>query len=146
MCDLGGAVLIRNGPGASPFVEGDIDLDLMPFATRVIEAFELGLKAFQVEVGPGGLEIAPLEQGHPGRCRLKLFRPRQGKARLCAFFYKRSNLAWSRDRFSYGGVEFRPEQATEDDVRSWRAWLLSGFDPELRPPGWRRAFLFDVPE
>jgi len=146
MCDLGGAVLIRNGPGASPFVEGDIDLDLMPFATRVIEAFELGLKAFQVVVGPGGLEIAPLEQGNPGRCRLKLFRPRQGKARLCAFFYKRSNLAWSRDRFSYGGVEFRPEQATDEDVLSWRAWLLSGFDPELRPPGWRRAFLFDVPE
>lgn len=139
-------MLIRNGPDAAPFIEGDIDLDLMPFATRVIEAFELGLKAFQVEVGPGGLEIAPLEQGHPGRCRLKLFRPRQGKTRLCAFFYKRSNLAWSRDRFSYGGVEFRPEQATAEDVLSWRAWLLSGFDPELRPPGWRRAFLFDVPE
>jgi hypothetical protein len=138
----GGAMLIRNGPDASP----ESGLDFMPFAARALEVFELGLEPFQVEVGSGGLEIAPLEAGHPGRCRLKLFRPRQGKARLCAFFYKRSNLAWSRDRFSYGGVEFRPEQATDEDVLSWRAWLLSGFDPELRPPGWRRAFLFDVPE
>lgn len=145
MGSLGGAVLIhRKSPEVSPFIEGEPDL--MRFASRVLDVFDLGLEPFQVEVGPGGLDIVPLEGGHPGRCRLKLFRPRQGKARLCAFFYKRSNLAWSRDRFSYGGVEFRPEQATDEDVLSWRAWLRSGFDPELRPPGWRRAFLFDVPE
>ncbi|HET9940241.1 MAG TPA: hypothetical protein VFR25_04005 [Candidatus Eisenbacteria bacterium] len=120
--------------------------DLDPTMMRVVHAFEDGLEPFELEIGPGSLDIAPLERGKPRRCRLKLFRPREGKERLCAFFYKRSNLAWSRDRFSYGGVEFRPEQATDEDVASWRAWLLSGFDPERRPPGWRRAFLFDIPE
>ncbi|HEU4940866.1 MAG TPA: hypothetical protein VFT97_04550 [Candidatus Eisenbacteria bacterium] len=143
MDGLGGGVLIHRNAPDDP-LEGEVDP--MPFAARVLEVFGVASEPFQVEIGPGGLEIAPLEEGRPGRCRLKLFRPRQGKARLCAFFYKRSNLAWSRDRFSYGGVEFRPEQATDEDVLSWRAWLLSGFDPELRPPGWRRAFLFDVPE
>ena len=118
----------------------------MPFLARVIDAFESCPEPFQVEPRPEGLELAPLENGEPGRCRMKLFTPREGKERLCAFFYKRSNLAWSRDRFSYGGVEFRPEQATDDDVASWRAWLLSGLDPERRPPRWKRAFLFDVPE
>ena len=122
------------------------DLDAMPFVARVVRTFEDGLEPFELEIGPAGLELAPLEQGKPGRCRLKLFRPREGKERLCAFFYKRSNLAWSRDRFSYGGVEFRPEQATDEDLQSWRSWLLSGFDPERRPLRWRRAFLFDVPE
>jgi len=139
MDGLGQAVLIhRNAPDVPP--EG------MPFAVRVLEVFGVGSEPFQVEMSPGGLEIAPLEGDRPGRCRFKLFRPRQGKERLCAFFYKRSNLAWSRDRFSYGGVEFLPERATDEDVMSWRAWLLSGFDPERRPPHWRRAFLFDVPE
>jgi hypothetical protein len=134
-------VLIRWGaPEVTP-----TDLD-EPFVARVVRTFEDGLQPFELVTDPSGLELAPLERGKPGRCRLKLFRPREGKERLCAFYYKRSNLAWSRDRFSYGGVEFRPEQATDEDLQSWRSWLLSGFDPERRPLRWRRAFLFDVPE
>ncbi|HZV90607.1 MAG TPA: hypothetical protein VFF34_01230 [Candidatus Nitrosocosmicus sp.] len=129
--------------GAPEVTPADLD---EPFVARVVRTFEDGLQPFELVTDPAGLEFAPLEQGKPGRCRLKLFRPREGKERLCAFFYKRSNLAWSRDRFSYGGVEFRPEQATDEDLQSWRSWLLSGFDPERRPLRWRRAFLFDVPE
>lgn len=81
-----------------------------------------------------------------GRCRMKLLQPRPGADRLCAFFYKRSNLAWSQDRFSYGGVEFRLEQLTDPAIRSWLAWLKSGFDPSARPNRIRRAFLYDIPE
>ncbi len=77
---------------------------------------------------------------------MKLFRPRAGKERICAFFYKQSNVAWSRDRFSYGGIEFLPDEVTEADARSWASWLTSGLDPGLRPNRLRRAFLYDIPE
>jgi hypothetical protein len=77
---------------------------------------------------------------------MKLFKPREERERLCAFFYKRSNLAWSRDRFSYGAVEFRPGEIGSEDVLTWLAWLASGFDPEQRPPGLRRAFRYTIPE
>ncbi|MEK7316252.1 MAG: hypothetical protein AAB011_08735, partial [Candidatus Eisenbacteria bacterium] len=66
--------------------------------------------------------------------------------RLCAFFYKRSNLGWSRDRFSYGAIEFLPESLTREDAAGWLAWLRGGFDPDQRPPRLRRAFLYSIPE
>jgi hypothetical protein len=134
----------RQAPETSAALE--VEIRRTPFLARVLEAFDACPEPFQIDPRAEGFDLAPLEDSEPGRCRLKIFTPREGKERLCVFFYKRSNLAWSRDRFSYGGVEFRPEQATDEDVRSWRAWLLSGFDPERRPPRWRRAFLFDVPE
>ena len=65
-------------------------------------------------------------------------RAREGKERFCAFFYKRSNLPWSRDRFSYGGVEFLPGRVTQAEVQSWVRWLTSGLDPEQRPERLRR--------
>jgi hypothetical protein len=119
-----------------------------PGFLAVLEEFESAPQPFEVAIEPEGLEVAP-SRPQPdalGRCRMKLFRPREGKERLCAFFYKRSNLAWSQDRFSYGGVEFLPESVDRADVRLWIAWLASGFDPERRPPRLRRAFLYDIPD
>jgi hypothetical protein len=124
------------------------ELERSPVLARVLDVFESAAEGFEVDEAAAGLELIPV--GPTGvaasRCRLKLFTPREGKERLCAFFYKRSNLAWSKDRFSYGGVEFRPEQLTEVAVRSWHAWLCSGFDPERKPERLRRAFLYDIPE
>jgi hypothetical protein len=114
----------------------------------LLEVFEAAAERFEIEEGSAGLDVIPVDPTTPAqsRCRLKLFTPREGKGRLCAFFYKRSNLAWSRDRFSYGGVEFRQDQLTEGAVLSWLAWLCSGFDPERKPERLRRAFLYDIPE
>ena len=77
---------------------------------------------------------------------MKIFRPRENKDRLCAFFYKRSNLSWSRDRFSYGAVEFLPERLSADVVEGWLSWLRDGFDPARRPPHLKRAFLYTIPD
>ena len=105
-------------------------------------------EAFEVEERDGILEIAPRggDDAATLRCRMKLFRPRENKDRLCAFFYKRSNLGWSRDRFSYGAIEFLPESLTREDAAAWLGWLRGGFDPDQRPPRLRRAFLYSIPE
>jgi hypothetical protein len=94
------------------------------------------------------LELAPASGGRAraARCRLKVFRPREGRDRLCAFFYKRSNQDWSQDRYSYGGVEFLPGQVTEQEIRGWLDWLGGGFDPDQRPARLKRAFLYAIPD
>ena len=119
-----------------------------PVFARVLEVFDADGNLFELAESTEGLELKPADPpGHAShRCRLKLFTPREGKERVCAFFYKQSNLAWSRDRFSYGGVEFRPERLIEEDVRSWARWLVSGLDPGQKPERLRRSFLYDIPE
>jgi hypothetical protein len=136
----------RQEPGPEKKLRSE--LERHPALALIVEVFDSARQWYEVADGLAGLEIAPIEpvRGGPNRCRLKLFQPRASGERLCAFFYKRSNLAWSRDRFSYGGVEFRPDQLTETDVRGWLAWLNSGFHPELRPDRLRRALMYDVPD
>ncbi|MGE5177588.1 MAG: radical SAM protein [Bacteroidota bacterium] len=100
---------------------------------------------FTFEERKGILELAPGAAGRD-RCRMKVFRPREGKERLCAFFYKRSNLAWSQDRYSYGAVEFLPGQVSDEDMGAWLEWLAGGFDPDRRPARLKKAFLYSIPE
>ncbi|MGH7680505.1 MAG: hypothetical protein ACRENN_00790 [Candidatus Eiseniibacteriota bacterium] len=132
------------------------ELSANPGLVAVLAAFELAPERFRIEVGAAGLEFAAEEPAWNGnalpatsprrRCRMKLFRPREGRDRLCAFFYKRSNLSWSGDRFSYGGVEFLPEDFVDRDARGWIDWLVSGLDPARRPERLRRSFLYDIPD
>jgi hypothetical protein len=119
-----------------------------PYFTCIVALLREDAEPFAIDPAAGGLEIVPLNEVKqaPNRCRMKLFKPREAKERLCAFFFKRSNFEWSRDRFSYGAVEFRPEQLSEEDIRAWIGWLLSGLDPERRPERLRRAFLYTIPE
>ena len=115
---------------------------------RIVEWLDAAPERVQLETDRAGLELSPAgdDADSPRRCRLKVFRAREGKERFCAFFYKRSNLPWSRDRFSYGGVEFLPGRVTETEVQAWLRWLTSGLDPELRPERLRRSFLYDIPD
>jgi hypothetical protein len=119
-----------------------------PELDRIVEWLHAAPELVQLEPDRAGLELAPagVEEAAPRRCRLKVFRAREGKERFCAFFYKRSNLPWSRDRFSYGGVEFLPGRVTQAEVREWLRWLTSGLDPEERPERLRRSFLYDIPD
>ncbi len=126
----------------------DQELSLNPVFEQVVHAVREAPEPFAIDPRAGGLEFAALHvaTATPGRCRMKLFRPREEKERLCAFFFKKSNIAGSRDRFSYGAVEFLPERLTAEEVRTWVAWLASGLDPELRPLKLKRAFLYTIPE
>jgi hypothetical protein len=136
------------GSGSEQRAKLRLELERNPGLNPVVEAFHLAPERFEVAAAKEGLELIPIDPVHgaPNRCRVKLFRPRETSDRLCAFFYKRSNLAWSRDRMSYGGVEFHPEDPLERDATIWVAWLASGLDPEKRPERHRRAFLYDIPD
>jgi hypothetical protein len=126
----------------------DQELGQNPVFTRVVEAVRDADEPFALDPHAQGLEFAPLHvaTAAPGRCRMKLFRPREEKERLCAFFFKKSNVAGSRDRFSYGAVEFLPDRLRAEEIRAWIAWLASGLDPALRPGDLKRAFLYTIPE
>lgn len=126
----------------------DEEISQNPPLAAVIDVVQSEPEPYAIDATATGLEIVPLNQvkNAPNRCRMKLFKPRETRDRLCAFFYKRSNLAWSRDRFSYGAVEFQPGLPPREEIQRWLAWLSSGFHPERRPEGLRRAFRYTIPE
>lgn len=131
----------------------DQELSRNPGFAPVLREIREAADAYVIDPMPSGIELAPAGAfgAAPaplaaGRCRMKLFRPREEKERLCAFFFKKSNIAGSRDRFSYGAVEFLPDRLVPEDVRTWLNWLSSGLDPTKRPANLKRAFLYTIPE
>jgi hypothetical protein len=132
----------------------DRELGRNPGFAPVLREIREAADVYAIDPLPEGIEIAPAGASGTapvptlaaGRCRMKLFRPREEKERLCAFFFKKSNIAGSRDRFSYGAVEFLPDRLVPQDVRTWLDWLSSGLDPARRPANLKRAFLYTIPE
>ena len=121
-----------------------------PAVKTIYECAATHHRSYDIEPRAGGLELTSTTpiKGHPNRCRLKVWQPEPSQ--LLAWFYKRSVVPHSRDRFSYGGIVW--ELATVDlskvgmEVDSWLEWLDSGLNPEKRPPSWISAFSFDIPE
>jgi hypothetical protein len=105
---------------------------------------------YAVEPGAGGLEFAStaVVKGRPNRCFLKVWQP--SSSQLLVWFYKRSAIQHSRDRYSYGGIEWDPAaidlSKIGDEVDAWLIWLDSGFNAEKRPMNWISAFTYDIPE
>ena len=82
--------------------------------------------------------------GLPNRALLKVFP--LGPTRCAAFFYKRSQVPFSRDRFAYGAVIVEEGRFSAESAEVWFRWVDSGFDPEHTPPNLKRAFAFTVPD
>ena len=83
-------------------------------------------------------------EGRPNRCLLKIF-PVAGN-RYAAFFYKRSQVPFSHDRFAYGAVVFDKSKVSREQAETWFQWVDGGFHPENPPLALRRAFNFTVPD
>lgn len=118
-----------------------------PLAAAVIAALEASPHSFQVSVEAGGLEFRDssfLPSGLPNRARMKVFSPKPGHTLV--FFYKKSLVPYSRDRYSYGGIDLKTPEATDSEIAEWLAFLTSGFHPEKRPANLRRAFPYEIPE
>jgi hypothetical protein len=113
----------------------------------ILAAVEVSPDPFAVEFPASGPEIhacAPVGNNSSNRARMKVVSPRAG--RTLVFFFKTSQVPYSRDRYSYGGVELKTPHIEEEDLCEWLTFLSSGFHPEKRPARWRRAFPYEIPE
>jgi len=117
-----------------------------PALALLADAVIASAEPFRIEPEASGFELTfqGRVNGRPHRGRLKIFEVKPG--RLAAFFYKKSAVPFSRDRFSYGAVAFAPDRIGPGEVAEWLAYLSSGFDWDRTPSHLRRAFEFDVPE
>ena len=118
-----------------------------PVAQAVCSMAGRSDEPFEVAVGGSGLALracAFLESGLPNRARLKVCSLRPGHTLV--FFYKQSLVPYSRDRYSYGGIDLKTRQVDEREVAEWLTFLTSGFHPEKRPSDLRRAFAYEIPE
>jgi hypothetical protein len=116
-------------------------------AGAVAAAVEAAADPFEIETTGAGLEIvarAPLPSGIPNRARMKIFSPKS--SHTLVFFFKKSLVPYSRDRYSYGGLDLRATSAEPQEISAWLAFLTSGFHPDQRPEKLRRAFPYEIPE
>ena len=118
-----------------------------PIAAAVGAAVEACTQPFEIETTGEGLELvarAPLPNGIPNRARMKIFSPKPGHT--LAFFFKKSLVPYSRDRYSYGGLDLRAPSLAAQEIAVWLDFLASGFHPDKRPENLRRAFPYEIPE
>jgi hypothetical protein len=118
-----------------------------PIAGAVAAAAEASAHPFEIETSGAGLEIvarAQLSNGLPNRARMKIFSPKPGHTLV--FFFKKSLVPYSRDRYSYGGFDLRAPSVEPQQIAAWLDFLTSGFLPDKRPENLRRAFPYEIPE
>jgi hypothetical protein len=118
-----------------------------PIAGAVAIAAEASADPFEIETMGAGLEVlarAPLPNGITNRARMKIFSPKS--SHTLVFFFKKSLVPYSRDRYSYGGLDLRAASVEPQEVAAWLAFLTSGFHPDKRPEKLRRAFPYEIPE
>jgi hypothetical protein len=132
-----------------PQVEAKLQVELRenPVAKAVCEALEQAGEKFEVVAEAAGFEARAtdlLTTGLPNRARIKIFSPRPGHTLV--FFYKRSLVPYSRDRYSYGGIDLRDGEVDPREIAEWVAFVSSGFHPDKRPANMRRAFPYEIPE
>ena len=121
--------------------------EVNPVLQGLLAAVDTSPEEFEVDAEATGVELRPrasAERAALDRARMKVFSPKPGHTLI--FFYKKSLVPYSRDRYSYGGIELRAPQMGESDVAEWLAFLASGFHPEKRPSQLRRAFPYEIPE
>ena len=118
-----------------------------PLAGAVAAAVEASADPFEIETIGAGLQVvarAPLPNGVPNRARMKIFSPKPGHTLV--FFFKKSLVPYSRDRYSYGGLDLRASSVEPQEITAWLDFLTSGFHPDKRPENLRRAFPYEIPE
>lgn len=120
-----------------------------PASQALLSALDAHPDAFAVlpEIDPFAVLAETPIEGRTNRAVLRLFvipdGPLQG--RHAVFYFKRSQIPFSRDRFSYG-VSLCGETPDADNWQGRLDFVASGFHPDRRPSGLRRAFTFTVPD
>jgi len=135
----------HNQPAVTAKLRAEVEAHTI--AGVAAEAVEAAAHPFEIETSGAGLEVvarAPLPNGLPNRARMKIFSPKPGHTLV--FFFKKSLVPYSRDRYSYGGLDLRAPSVEVQEIAAWLDFLTSGFHPDKRPENLRRAFPFEIPE
>lgn len=138
-------IINRTDPRVAEKVRNETDAN--PLAGAILAAAEAMPDPFDLDAEGAGLDIrasALLPSGLPNRARMKVFSPKPGHTLV--FFYKKSLVPYSRDRYSYGGIDLRTPQVETQEIAAWLAFLTFGFHPDTRPANLRRAFPYEIPE
>jgi hypothetical protein len=111
-----------------------------------LEAARAHSAQFEVVSCENGLELRRCaSQGEPpARTFLKVCSVRP--AHTVVFFFKRSILPFSRDRYSYGGCEWPDAQLRPEYARESLDFLASGLGAASRPVWLRRSLPFSLPD
>jgi hypothetical protein len=122
----------------------------MPDVAPVLAELERASDPFSLVENGGTLEFAahkPVEN-RQNRARLKIFTVPDGsmRGRKAVFFYKRSQIPFSRDRLSYGVCMIPSTGPSPREIEEWLFFASTGFDPAARPESLRQAFAFTVPD
>ena len=135
-------MILNAGETASRLAE----LGRTPEWARVLDFAGRSPVRLRLDAGAPQLELAGTTPvgGRANRALLKVFHA--GDGLWAAFFYKKSQVPFSRDRYAYGVVEFSGGGPEEAMAEAWFQWLDTGFHPDLHPPGLKRAFSYTVPE
>jgi hypothetical protein len=143
----GSAGMIQNQHQPAVTAKLKAEVEANPLAGAVAAAAEGSAHPFEIETSSTGLEVvarAPLPNGVPNRARMKIFSPKPGHTLV--FFFKKSLVPYSRDRYSYGGLDLRASSVEAPEIAPWLDFLTSGFHPDKRPGELRRAFPYEIPE
>lgn len=147
IADLCPIKMIPNSEQSALYGKAKIEADSNPVVKAVMAAVAASPYPFEIEESSSGLEVLahePLPNNVPNRARMKIFSPQPGHTRV--FFFKKSLVPFSRDRYSYGGLDLPRSEVEASEIQSWLTFLASGFHPEKRPEKLRRAFPYEIPE
>jgi hypothetical protein len=139
--------MIQNRAQPAVVVKLRAETEAHTLAGSVAAGVEASADPFEIETSGAGLEIVArtsLPDGTPNRARMKIFSPRPGHTLV--FFFKKSLVPYSRDRYSYGGLDLRGPSAEPREIAAWLDFIASGFHPDKRPENLRRAFPYEIPE
>ncbi|MGO8789577.1 MAG: hypothetical protein ACLQVL_19625 [Terriglobia bacterium] len=139
--------MIQNRVQSGVTAQLSVEIEAHPIAAAVATAAEAAADPFEIETTGAALDIvarAPLPNGLPNRARMKILSPKPGHTLI--FFFKKSLVPYSRDRYSYGGIDLRGSSVEPQEIAAWLDFLTSGFHPDKRPEDLRRAFPYEIPE
>jgi hypothetical protein len=121
--------------------------NLQPALQAIVD--QIRLYPAELEVISTGvmLEVSAVSthrNGLPNRARIRAYCPRPSQTLV--FFFKTSLIGGAQERHCYGGIDLKNDLPAPAEVRSWLDYLVSGFNPDIRPDQFQRTLRYLIPE